>query len=196
MGVLPLEYLPGQTRESLGLSGHEEFAVAIDDGVQPRQKLTVTASDPATGASKTFEAQCRIDTPVEVDYYRNGGILQTVLRKLLAPAKAAPAAKKAAAKKKKPVAKKPAVKKRAVKKPAAKKAPKSLTKAAAKKPVAKNVAKPLAKKPAKATAKKPAKPVAKAKQMGKLAGKVAVAKKPAKAAAKPAGKGKAGGRSR
>jgi aconitate hydratase len=182
MGVLPLEYLPGQTRESLGLSGHEEFAVAVDDAVQPRQKLTVTAKDLATGKVTTFEAQCRIDTPVEVDYYRNGGILQTVLRKLLAPAKAAPAAKTAAAKK--PVAKKPAVKK-----PVAKKAP---AKAAAKKPVAKNAAKPVAKKPTKAQAKKPAKPAAKAKPMGK----VAVAKKPAKAAAKPAGKGKAGGRSR
>ncbi|MFN6194585.1 MAG: aconitate hydratase AcnA [Planctomycetota bacterium] len=185
MGVLPLEYLPGQTRESLGLTGHEEFAVAIDDRVQPRQKLTVTATNPATGASRTFEAQCRIDTPVEVDYYRNGGILQTVLRKLLAPAKAAPAAKKTAAKK------------AAVKKPALKKAP---AKAAAKKPVSKNAAKPVAKKPskakAKAKAKKPAKPVANAKPTGKLAGKVAVARKPAKVAAKPAGKGKAGGRSR
>ena len=84
MGVLPLQYLDGQTRESLGLSGEEHFDVAVDDKVQPRQQLTVTATCPKTGAKKTFQVQCRIDTPVEVDYYRNGGILQTVIRKLLA----------------------------------------------------------------------------------------------------------------
>jgi aconitate hydratase len=97
MGVLPLEYLPGQTRESLGLTGHETFDVAVDDRVRPRQRLTVTAIHPETGKVTTFDAQCRIDTPVEVDYYRNGGILQTVLRKLLgAGGQGAAAAKKAA----------------------------------------------------------------------------------------------------
>ena len=197
MGVLPLEYLPGETRESLGLTGHEEFAVAIDDGVQPRQKLTVTAKNLTTGEVTTFEAQCRIDTPVEVDYYRNGGILQTVLRKLLAPAKAAPAAAK------KPTAKKPAAKKAG--KPAPKAAAKKpMAKPVAKKPVAKKPvakpakkpAKPVVKKSAKPVAKKPTKPVAKGKPNGKPASKAVVAKKPAKAAAKPAGKGKTGGRSR
>jgi hypothetical protein len=84
MGVLPLQYRDEQTRESLGLTGLELFDVAIDDAVQPRQLLQVTATHPETGKVTMFQAQCRIDTPVEVDYYKNGGILQTVLRKLLA----------------------------------------------------------------------------------------------------------------
>ncbi|MFO1052375.1 MAG: aconitate hydratase AcnA [Planctomycetota bacterium] len=83
MGVLPLQFKDGDTAQSLGLSGEEVFDVAVDDRVKPRQMLKVTARDPKTGATKTFEAVCRIDTPVEVEYYRNGGILQTVLRKLL-----------------------------------------------------------------------------------------------------------------
>ncbi|MCC6783922.1 MAG: aconitate hydratase AcnA [Planctomycetes bacterium] len=83
MGVLPLQYRDGESAASLGLSGDEVFAVAVDDRVTPRQVLKVTATNPATGTTKTFEAICRIDTPVEVEYYRNGGILQTVLRKLL-----------------------------------------------------------------------------------------------------------------
>jgi aconitate hydratase len=84
MGVLPLQYEDGQSRESLGLTGREAFDVAIDDEVAPRQLLQVTARDPLTGKVTRFPARCRIDTPVEVDYYRNGGILQTVIRKLLA----------------------------------------------------------------------------------------------------------------
>ena len=83
MGVLPLQYLDGETAATHGLTGDETFAVAVDDQVQPRQQLLVTATR-ANGTAKTFAVQCRIDTPVEVDYYRNGGILQTVLRKLLA----------------------------------------------------------------------------------------------------------------
>jgi aconitate hydratase len=83
MGVLPLQFLEGQSSASLGLTGDESFSVAVDDHVAPRQLLTVTATHPDSGATTTFEALCRIDTPVEVDYYRNGGILQTVLRKLL-----------------------------------------------------------------------------------------------------------------
>ncbi len=77
MGVLPLVYKPGQTRASLGLTGEETFEIVIDDKLQPRQDVTVK-----TGG-KTFTCTCRIDTPVEVEYYRNGGILQTVLRKML-----------------------------------------------------------------------------------------------------------------
>jgi aconitate hydratase len=84
MGVLPLQFAPGENARSLGLTGEETFDVAVDDSVKPRQRLQVTATDPASGIQKTFDAVCRIDTPVEVDYYRNGGILQTVLRKLLA----------------------------------------------------------------------------------------------------------------
>jgi aconitate hydratase len=83
MGVLPLQYLDGQDRDSLGLDGREVYDVRIDDRVKPQQRLQVTVRHPDTGAARSFDVQCRIDTPVEVDYYRNGGILQTVLRKLL-----------------------------------------------------------------------------------------------------------------
>ena len=84
MGVLPLEFPAGETWQSLGLTGEETFDVAgLDDTLAPGCAIEVTATD-ATGATKTFSAKVRIDTPVELDYYRNGGILQTVLRKLLA----------------------------------------------------------------------------------------------------------------
>jgi aconitate hydratase len=82
MGVLPLEFKAGDTRESLGLSGHEIFDIAVDDTLQERQDIQVTATDPESGDSKKFSTLCRVDTPVEVEYYRNGGILHTVLRKL------------------------------------------------------------------------------------------------------------------
>ncbi len=82
MGVLPLTFNAGDTRQSLGLTGREIFDIAIDDGVKPRQQVTVTATDPETGDKKMFTALCRIDTPVEVEYYRHGGILQAVLRKM------------------------------------------------------------------------------------------------------------------
>jgi aconitate hydratase len=83
MGVLPLQFLDGQSAASLGLDGTETFAVAVDDRVEPRQKIEVTATK-ADGTKVQFETRCRIDTPVEVDYYRNGGILHTVLRKMAA----------------------------------------------------------------------------------------------------------------
>jgi aconitate hydratase len=83
MGVLPLQFLDGQTAASLGLDGTETFDVAVDDRVEPRQKIEVTATK-ADGTKVQFETRCRIDTPVEVDYYRNGGILHTVLRKMAA----------------------------------------------------------------------------------------------------------------
>jgi len=83
MGVLPLEFTDGQTWQSLGLTGEEEFDIeGLDDALEPRSTLTVKATS-ADGGVKQFEARVRIDTPVEMDYYRNGGILQTVLRKLL-----------------------------------------------------------------------------------------------------------------
>ncbi len=83
MGILPLEFEPGATWQSLGLSGEEVFDFPeLGDNLRPRQKLKVVATDPQ-GARKEFAATVRIDTPVELDYYRNGGILQTVLRKLL-----------------------------------------------------------------------------------------------------------------
>jgi aconitate hydratase len=77
MGVLPLVYKKGQNRTTLGLSGEEVFDIVIDGNLKPGQDVTVRAGD------KTFVTTCRIDTPVEIEYYRNGGILQTVLRRLM-----------------------------------------------------------------------------------------------------------------
>jgi aconitate hydratase len=81
MGVLPCEFTDGATRQSLGLSGFEtlEFT-GLGDGLKPRQRLTVTATE--NGATKTFEVLVRIDTPEELQYYKNGGILPYVLRNL------------------------------------------------------------------------------------------------------------------
>jgi len=85
MGVLPLQYPQGQNAESLGLTGGETFAItgveALNDGGIPRTvAVTVTGED---GSESSFEAVLRIDTPGEADYYRNGGILQYVLRSLV-----------------------------------------------------------------------------------------------------------------
>jgi aconitate hydratase len=81
MGVLPLQYLPGQNAASLGLTGHEVFDVAgieaMNEGQTPRE-VTVTAD------GREFRAVVRIDTPGEAEYYRHGGIMQYVLRSLLA----------------------------------------------------------------------------------------------------------------
>jgi aconitate hydratase len=81
MGVLPLTFAEGEGRESLGLDGTESFAIAIDDDVEALQDIEVTATK-ADGSTVTFTTKCRLDTPVEVEYYRNGGILHTVLRNL------------------------------------------------------------------------------------------------------------------
>jgi aconitate hydratase len=83
MGVLPLCYTDGDTAASLGLDGTETFDIAVDDQVKPRQTIKVTATK-TDGSKVQFDTICRIDTPVEVDYYRNGGILHTVLRKMAA----------------------------------------------------------------------------------------------------------------
>jgi aconitate hydratase len=83
MGVLPLELRAGESRQSLGLSGEERYEVrGIATDLTPRKVLTVEAVG-ADGSKKTFQALCRIDTPVELDYYRHGGILPFVLRQLL-----------------------------------------------------------------------------------------------------------------
>ena len=84
MGVLPLTYLPGEDADTLGLDGTEAFDIQVDDAVKPRQSIRVTATPPESSgrAPVTFQTTCRIDTPVEVDYYRNGGILHTVLRNM------------------------------------------------------------------------------------------------------------------
>lgn len=83
MGVLPLQFKSGETRESLGITGKEVFDfVGLTDELQPRQEIEVKVTDPDTNQSRNISLVCRIDSPIEVDYYRNGGILQTVLRKL------------------------------------------------------------------------------------------------------------------
>jgi aconitate hydratase len=79
MGVLPLQFKAGQSAASLGLTGYETYTIQVGDGLQPRQDVQVDVTD-AEGNLRTLTLTCRVDTPVEVDYYRNGGILQTVLR--------------------------------------------------------------------------------------------------------------------
>ncbi|MFO0874280.1 MAG: aconitate hydratase AcnA [Phycisphaerales bacterium] len=81
MGVLPLTYRPGESAASLGLDGTETFDLDIPANLQPRQEVAVTASR-LDGTTRRFMAIARVDTPVEVDYYRNGGILHTVLRRM------------------------------------------------------------------------------------------------------------------
>jgi aconitate hydratase len=83
MGILPLQFKDGQSAESLGLTGQEVIdIVGLNDDLKPRQAVTVQAKK-ADGSVAEFKATVRIDTPIEVEYYRNGGILQTVLRKLV-----------------------------------------------------------------------------------------------------------------
>ena len=82
MGVLPLQYVDGQTAESLGLDGTESFSIPVSDDVKALSKMTVTATK-TDGTVITFETDCRLDTPVEVEYYRHGGILHYVLREFL-----------------------------------------------------------------------------------------------------------------
>ncbi|RYZ37241.1 MAG: aconitate hydratase AcnA [Myxococcaceae bacterium] len=82
MGVLPLQFEAGQDAQSLGLTGQETFEITgVADGLAPQKKLTVKATGGEKGPIE-FTAVCRIDTPNELDYYRNGGILQYVLRQL------------------------------------------------------------------------------------------------------------------
>ncbi len=82
MGVLPLVFKTGETAETLGLDGTESFDIPVTDDVIPRQEITVTATK-ANGSQVQFQAICRLDTPIDVDYYRNGGILNYVLREFL-----------------------------------------------------------------------------------------------------------------
>ena len=81
MGVLPLEFKPGQSREVLKLDGTETYEIALDENLKPLQDLNVTATR-VDGTKVEFVTRCRIDTPIEVNYYRHGGILHYVLRQL------------------------------------------------------------------------------------------------------------------
>ena len=79
MGILPLQFKDGQNADSLGLTGHEKFNVQMNGGdLKVGQDVEVT-----TECGKSFTASCRLDTDPEVAYFRNGGILQYVLRQLM-----------------------------------------------------------------------------------------------------------------
>jgi aconitate hydratase len=82
MGVLPLNFMAGQNAESLGLDGTEVFDIELPDPLEPRCEVPVTATG-SDGRTINFKTLCRIDTPIEVEYYLNGGILHTVIRKKL-----------------------------------------------------------------------------------------------------------------
>ena len=81
MGVLPLTFAEGEAADTLGLDGTEVFDIEVPDNLQPRQDIGVHARK-HDGTEVTFTTTCRADSPVEVDYYRNGGILHTVLRRM------------------------------------------------------------------------------------------------------------------
>jgi aconitate hydratase len=83
MGVLPLQFLEGQSRETLGLTGDDQFTITGVADLKPRQTVTVNVTRP-DGSTFSFDTLCRIDTANEVEYYMNGGILHYVLRKLAA----------------------------------------------------------------------------------------------------------------
>ncbi len=83
MGVLPLQFEEGEGVETLGLTGHEVFHIeGLNDSLQPGQEITVRV-ETGDGSTKTFTTNARVDSPVEISYYRNGGILHAVLRDLL-----------------------------------------------------------------------------------------------------------------
>jgi aconitate hydratase len=83
MGVLPLEYLPGESAATHKLDGTETFSIALTDGLVPRQELMVTATR-LKGDPAMFPMIARVDTPIEVEYLRHGGILHYVLRQMAA----------------------------------------------------------------------------------------------------------------
>ncbi|MDF1500440.1 MAG: aconitate hydratase AcnA [Anaerolineales bacterium] len=83
MGVLPLQFKPGQSAANLGLTGEETFSIlGLDDELKTGQEITVVAQNDV-GQKIEFQVIARLDTPIEVEYYRNGGILHTVLRQML-----------------------------------------------------------------------------------------------------------------
>jgi len=83
MGVMPLEFLPGESRTTLGLTGQETIDVeGLADGLTPRKRVRVKVRA-ADGTAREFEAIARVDTPDDVAYYRHGGLLPYVLRGML-----------------------------------------------------------------------------------------------------------------
>jgi aconitate hydratase len=86
MGVLPLQFSPGDSAASVGLTGRESFTIeGLAAGLSPRQRLTVVAGGDG-GRERRFGVVARLDGPIDVDYYRHGGILAAVLRRLAAEA--------------------------------------------------------------------------------------------------------------
>ena len=84
MGVLPLEFTNGETRQSLGLTGFETYdIVGLDDVAEAARDAHRAGDAPPTATAKEFKALARIDTPEEMNYYKNGGILPYVLRQLV-----------------------------------------------------------------------------------------------------------------
>jgi len=81
MGILPLEFLPGEHPDALGLTGREAYSIRGVASLESRSRIEV-AAHADDGATTVFEVTCRIDGPIELDYYRNGGILPAVLRRL------------------------------------------------------------------------------------------------------------------
>jgi aconitate hydratase len=84
MGVLPLQFSEGTNAQSLGLDGSEKFSITgLSDAIKAGQQVTLEIED-RNGQQRSVPVQLRIDTPIEIDYYRHGGILPFVLRQLLA----------------------------------------------------------------------------------------------------------------
>ncbi|MGH2828005.1 MAG: aconitate hydratase, partial [Actinomycetota bacterium] len=84
MGILPLQFLPQENPETLGLDGSETYEITgIADGLEPHAEISVKASNEGGGVTE-FSVEARIDSEVEMDYYRHGGVLQFVLRRMLA----------------------------------------------------------------------------------------------------------------
>jgi len=82
MGVLPLQFMPGDSVASLGLTGRETFSIAgLADGLRPHPELKVSVRS-ADGLDRSFRVVARLDGAIDVEYHRNGGVLQTVLRRL------------------------------------------------------------------------------------------------------------------
>ena len=82
MGVLPIQFKPGQTRESLGLTGQETFDIEGITDLKPHKELSIRARR-KDGSEINFKAIARIDTPIDVEYYKHKGVLQFVLRRIL-----------------------------------------------------------------------------------------------------------------
>lgn len=78
MGVIPLQYMPGENAETLELTGFEQFDIDIPDDIQPGQNITVK-----TDCGKEFKVIVRFDTEVDLTYYKHGGILNYMIRKML-----------------------------------------------------------------------------------------------------------------